>query len=195
MGAINKVFMVSKMQPEQQKGRQAGAFNLLWRDANPEAADSFLGPQSSHAQRTDQSSGGATSDGQACCRQPASADIDWRKGAYAIRFQGNEFVTSKALAHGGAAVGGDAKVGSRYSSSAGVADVHAQPDPVQPAAGGGSSAPGLASSARQDVQQVRQQQAQQLAATMWIAGSEARAMEERDQVGVIGRKAVHGTSG
>lgn len=181
MGTINKVFVVSTAQPEQQRGRQAGAYNLLWSEDDHETADSFLGQQCSR----NSSGNGDTGSGQPRGQQAANVNIDWRKGAYAIRFRGSEFVTSKALAHSDAAIGGDAKVGRRYSGSAGIADVHAQPEPVQAAAAGSGLAPAAAASSEQDVQQEQEQQ--QLAATMWIAGSEAQAMEERDQVGFMPR--------
>jgi hypothetical protein len=183
MGTINKVFVSSKAQPEREGVRQPGAFNLLWSGADPAAADGFLGPQESSAHCRGDAGLRNTSHGQPNSQQTQVSMIDWRKGAYAIRFKGSEFVTSKALAHGGAAVGSGVSAGSRYSGSAGVANVNALPEPVQPAASS-DSPPETSSNAHQGAgNDSRQQAQQQVVATMWIAGSEARAMEERILVG------------
>jgi hypothetical protein len=133
MGTINKVFVSSSSQPNTGSPRQPGAYNLLWSAASPAAADSFLGPQES-TQSSGNASPNSTNNVQPARPGAEASMIDWRKGAYAIRFQGSEFVTSKALAHCGAADGG-VKVGSRYSGSAGIADVDAQLEPVQPVLG------------------------------------------------------------
>lgn len=187
MGTINKVFVVSQ-QPEQQKGRKSGAFNLLWAGADGEEPDGFLSaPGIDRRVSNGGSGGGGSSDrssdrssaGNASCSTTAECSLDWRKGAYAIRFKGSEFVTTKCLANGGAAVSGDAKVGGRFSGSAGVADVHAQPEPMQPAASGSGADSNAAACSKR---QCAEQEAQQVAATMWLAGPEARAMEHRDEV-------------
>jgi hypothetical protein len=182
MGTINKVFVSSNSQPDTGSPRQPGAYNLLWSTASPAAADSFLGPHESSMQCSGDASLSNTKGVRPASQGAEVSMIDWRKGAYAIRFQGSEFVTSKALAHCGAADGG-VKVGSRYSGSAGVADVDAQLEPVQPAASG-ASAPVADSGDQQGAgSEAEQREQRQLVATMWIAGSEARAMEDRDEVG------------
>lgn len=177
MGTINKVFVGSDTQPDKGSTREPGAYNLLWSGADPAAVEDFLGPQ--------ESSSGDSSLGDTGHLQPGSqkagvSTADWRKGAYAIRFKGSEFVTSKALAHCGMTADGKSEAGSRYSGSAGVADVDAQPEAVQPPASSGA-VPVVVSSAGLETGQQAQRQ---LVATTWIAGSEARAMEERDPVGV-----------
>lgn len=180
MGTINKVFVSSNLQPDTDSSRQPGAYNLLWSAASPAAADSFLGSQESSTQCSGGVSPSNTKGVQPASQGAEVSMIDWRKGAYAIRFQGSEFVTSKALAHCGAADGG-VKVGSRYSGSAGVADVDAQLEPVQPAASG-ASAPVADGDQRSAGSDAGQREQRQQVATMWIAGSEARAMEDRDEV-------------
>ena len=181
MGTINKVFVSSSTQPDAGSARQPGAYNLLWSVTSPAAADSFLGAQESSTRCSGDASSGDTGVVQPASQGAEVSMIDWRKGAYAMRFQGSEFVTSKALAHCGAADGG-VKVGSRYSGSAGVADVDAQLEPVQPAASG-ASAPVADSGDQQGAgSETGQREQRQLVATMWIAGSEARAMEDRDEV-------------
>lgn len=185
IGVINKIFLTSQPREQQQEPCKAGAFNLLWSVADSEA-DSCLGehqPSSTSGATSGSNSGniGRGGDGDGghtvdTSGTVGSGGIDWRKGAYAVRFKGSEFVTTKALAHGGATGSGDAK-SSRYDKRAGRSDVDAAMEPFQQPGAADGEAGDAAGGGGGGTDGPHPQ-----AATMWIAGPEAQAMEHRSQV-------------
>ncbi len=167
IGVINKIFLASER--EQQEAHKAGAFNLLWSVPDYKAADGCLGEQQPSTADGASGGGGGQPGNHPAGQSAGGGGIAWQKGAYAIRFKGSEFVTTKALAHGGATGSGDAKR-SRYDGTAGRSDVNAAMEPFQQ--------PSVADAAGGDGARLQ-------AATMWIAGPEAHAMEYCSQVMAI----------